>query len=237
LTASDGVDPMVNPKPGTSDVERWSWILLLLDAAEQAGLTPIDVGQFHRLAYFANCLSPVYDLPVAEGKVMKFVRGPHFTDVQWDLDRLYVMGKVDLRSFEPFHDENGWWFRASYVLNSATIEDIDRIRVSPRLARVHDFQVELAFAYAHMSEEEQETSSNRDVTYADPLVPEGELIDYAEWDEEKNYTEQTVESMSRYLPRDFRVQPRDRIHLYFRYLTRVEPVRMERRVAAGGGSL
>lgn len=220
-------------KAGASDEERWSWLLLLLDAAEQAGLTPISVARFHQLAYFANCLAPVYDLPAEDGKVMKFVRGPHFTNFQWDLDRLVVLGKISVRNFEPFEDLHGWWFTASYVLSDGTFEEINTIRVSPRLARVHDFQVELAFAFASLTDEVQETSPDRDATYADPLAPEGEIVDFAEWDP-SNYTKDAVDGMTRYVPAGLRLQPRDRIHLYFRYLTRVDPVQKQAALVVGG---
>lgn len=166
---------------------------------------------------------------------MKFVRGPHYAELQWDLDRLYVMGKVEMRDFEPFHDEDGWWFRANYVLAPETFEQIAWIRRSPRLARIHDFQIELAFAFATLPEEVQNTTSERDATYADRLVGDRTLIDFAWWSKPgRNYSEEVTRSMTRFAPEGVRLLPRDRIHLYFRYLSRVDPVRPAR-MAAGGG--
>ncbi len=219
--------------PGRADLERWAWMLLLLDASERAGLTPIDTPRLHRLAYFANCLAPVYDLPVADGKIMKFVRGPYYPDFQWDIDRLVAMGLMSLRTFEPFEDVHGWWFSASYVVPPTALEHIPFIRESPRLARIHDFQVELASAFADMPDEVQMTSGERDATYADPTVPEGALIDFAEWTtRQQNYSNQAAQAVSNYSPLGLRLLARDRIHLYFRYLQRVEPI-----APAGGTDL
>lgn len=209
--------------PGKSDLERWAWIVLLLDAVEQAGLAPVEADRFHNLAYFANCLAPVYDLPVSDGKIMKNRRGPFYPDLQWDLDRLVVMGAVTMRSFDPFRDRNGWWFRASYVLPSRSSELVESIRQSPRLARIHNFQVELAFAFADLPDEVKNTTADRDANYADPTVLNGDLIDFAEWDED-NYTELAAESVTNYAPSGVRLNARDRLHLYFRYLKRVPPV-------------
>jgi hypothetical protein len=204
-------------------VAQWAWILLLLNAAERAGLTPIETPRLHRLAYFANCLAPVYDLPAADGKIMKFVRGPFYPDLQWDIDRLVAMGLVELRTFEPFRDAQGWWFSASYVMPPAGIAIISTIRESPRLARIYEFQLELAAAFADLPEDVQNTSGERDATYADPKVPEGALIDFADWDR-RNFTDQAAELLASHAPANLRLGQRDRIHLYFRYLRRVDPL-------------
>jgi hypothetical protein len=155
---------------------------------------------------------------------MKFVRGPFYPDFQWDLDRLVVMGMVNLRTFEPFEDVHGWWFNASYVMARSTLEHIPVIRQSPRLARIHQFQMEIATAFADMPEEVQRTSSERDATYADPTVLEGALIDYADWTRRKNFTHEAAQAISDYSPPGVRLNARDRIHLYFRYLRRVDPI-------------
>lgn len=217
------------PGPGTPEqgvpVARWAWILLLLDAAERAGLTPIETPRLHRLAYFANCLAPVYDLPVADGKIMKFVRGPFYPDLQWDTDRLVAMGLVELRTFEPFRDTQGWWFSASYVMPPAGVATIATILESPRLARVYEFQLELAAAFSDLPEDVQHTSGERDATYADPKVPEGALIDFADWDR-RNFTDKAADLLASHAPANLRLGQRDRIHLYFRYLRRVDPLLM-----------
>jgi hypothetical protein len=209
------------PELAPTEVERWAWILLLLDSAERAGLTPIETPRFHTLAFFANCLAPVYDLPAASDKIIKFARGPFYPDFQWDLDRLVAMGFVELRSFEPFQDARGWWFTASYVASARALHSIEYLRESPRLARIHAFQRELASAFADLPDVVQGTSPERDATFADPTVPEGALIDFAAWAD--NHSGQAAEAVSQLVGPGLRLGPRDRIHLYFRYLGRVEP--------------
>ena len=47
--------------PVASEV-RWSWLLLLLDAAERSAMTPLTNRRLHSLAFYGNTLAPVYDL-------------------------------------------------------------------------------------------------------------------------------------------------------------------------------
>ena len=72
------------------------WLLILLDGAERAGLTPMSKERFHRLVYLANSLAPIYDLPPPDRKILKYKHGPFYPDVQWDLDRLAVQGLVEI---------------------------------------------------------------------------------------------------------------------------------------------
>ena len=99
-----------------ADLGRRVWLLLLLDGAERAGIAPLAEMRLHRLVFLANVLAPVYDLPVEDGKVVKYRRGPFYPDVQWDLDRLAVSGLADISEIRHIKDEHGWWFSAKYGL-------------------------------------------------------------------------------------------------------------------------
>ena len=79
---------------GIDDLNRRIRLILLLDAAESAGLTPLPILHLHTFAYMSNVLSPVWDVPVLEGKVLKRRGNPFYTSLQYDLDRLVGMGVV-----------------------------------------------------------------------------------------------------------------------------------------------
>src|SRR5712692_8501575 len=69
-------------------------VIQLLEAAERAGITPIPARRLHAYAYLADVLSPVWDLQPFDGKVLKVKHGPHYPDLQRELDRLVVLGLV-----------------------------------------------------------------------------------------------------------------------------------------------
>ena len=77
--------------------------------------------KLHGFAYLADVLSPVWDLAPFDGKIYKSEGGPHYPDLQDELDRLVVMGLVIVRElrYEPIGD-GGARIIGSYALNLAS---------------------------------------------------------------------------------------------------------------------
>jgi hypothetical protein len=203
-----------------SHIARRAWLLLLLDGVEHAGASPIASTRLHRLAFLANCLAPVYDLPSPDGKIVKYRRGPFYPDLQWDVDRLVAQNLVSMRNLEHVRDVAGLWFRADYELSDAGVTAVHKLTDSPRAERGHGFLRELAAAYAALPEGAREDAALSDATFTDPLVNLGSLIDFAEWDV-RNFTHQTADAFADFVPPAVHLTPRDKLHLYFRYLDRM----------------
>jgi hypothetical protein len=194
---------------------------LLLDGAEQAGLNPLDVVRFHRLVFLANCLSPAYDLEPQNGKVYKQRHGPLYTDVQWDLDRMTAMGLVSVSDI-GWHSsgDSAIAFSARYAVSKKGIEMIDRLREVPSVGRQRAFLLEVAAAYGSLDAENQGVAALQDATYSDPDVPNGEVIDFGEW-QVRNFSVDATDAFDQYLRRPIPLTRQDRLYLYFRYLNRV----------------
>lgn len=201
-------------------IGRRVWLLLLLDCAERAGVGPVNNMRVHRLAFLANCLAAVYDLPAPDGKILKYRRGPFYPVLQWDLDRLVAQDLVTVAAFEHIADEFGAWFRADYCLSDAGVDAIADILIAPAAARMHAFLLEILAAYSTLPDESRTKAALEDATYSDPIVRDGSVIDFAEW-EQRNYTKQATESLAKYVPGGVRVSRREKLHLYFRYLDRM----------------
>jgi hypothetical protein len=198
---------------------RRSWLLLLLDGVARAGLPSVEAMRLHRLAFLANCLAAMYDLPAADGKILKYQRGPFYPVFQWDLDRLVAMGLVEVRSLRHELDVFGPWFHAEYALSSVALPAVEHLRRAPGLERTHRFLVEIATAYAALPEDHREQAALVDATYADPLKLEGSVIDYAQW-HVRNFSIGTANAFEQYLASGIRLSQREKLHLYFHYLDR-----------------
>src|SRR5258708_3989440 len=111
--------PSLDDAPRTANLMRRVWLLLLPDGAERVGLIPISKLRLHRLAYLANALSPLYDLPVPDGQIVKYKRGPYYPDLQWDIDRLAVQGSIRIYVIRHARDKFGWWLDADYGLTES----------------------------------------------------------------------------------------------------------------------
>lgn len=162
------------------DVERKLRILGILDAAEQIGLTPLSVGPLHAIAYFADALAPVWNMPIIDGQILKRYR-PYYPALQDDLDRLVGSGVVEVSAVSYVQVEGGSWrLEGNYKLHRAFA---DRILASakdmPQQARELTFVREVVFATSGLGASGVEEASDVDAAYADPLIDVGGVIDVA----------------------------------------------------------
>ncbi len=202
-----------------STLRRRVRLIVLLDSAERAGLVPLPILRLHTLAYLANVLAPVWDMPALEGKILKRHGGPFYPALQRDLDRLVGMGVVLISGLGHVRDEEGRWrLEGSYRLRRAIAERVlqylDRLDDERRLAAFVD---ELAFALSALSDEDLDGAMQEDATYSDPIVGVGNVIDFAEW-QQKNYAANAARHFERLLPSGARATPGEKLHFYVRHL-------------------
>ena len=76
-------------------------ILMLLDAADYAVISPIPIPRFHALAFLADVLSPVYKFAPLTSRILKRRAGPYFPDLQWQIDRLIGLNLVTPHKLTP----------------------------------------------------------------------------------------------------------------------------------------
>ncbi|MFN3625044.1 MAG: hypothetical protein ACK4TP_13400 [Hyphomicrobium sp.] len=199
-------------------------LIVLLEAARSAGLTPIDVVRLHTLAYLSNVLSQVWDMPPMDGKILKRRGGPFYPAMQADLDRLVGMGLVLLGRVGHRQDEDGRWrLEGEYRLNSSLAAPVlDAIRRSEAEARTLRYVKEIAFALAGLDEAEIDRAVSEDATYADPAISPGNVVDFGEWQrwQEKNYSANASLRLGDLLPSGRRASTGEQLHLYVRHLHR-----------------
>ena len=206
-----------------NEADHWAraWLMTLLDGAARAGLTPLSQATIHHLAFLANVLAPIYGLPVETGLVTRWKRGPYSPELQWDLDRLSIMGLADIISVGPVSDR-GKWFVARYGLGPLAPTFLERSLAVGSLARVHRFHCELLTAFASLAPTLRGAVVDQDATYANTVdgdLGESEtVIDFAEW-KNRNYTQRASATLETHLG-GIRVDPRRRVHVYLRYLAR-----------------
>src|ERR1700722_19243301 len=93
-------------------------VIQLVDAAERAGITPIPSRKLHAFAYLADVLSPVWNLPSFDGKILKLEGGPHYPDLQREMDRLVILGLLQISDMTYVErGRDGARLDASYALN------------------------------------------------------------------------------------------------------------------------
>lgn len=201
---------------GLSTTAQTVRVLTLLDALAAAGLAPSSSRALHELAYLANVLAPVFDLPPLDATLLKRKSGPYYPELQQTIDRLVGRGLVEARELRYVLDEVEQRYRisASYLLRHSEVRAaLDRYRELYPIEAL--FLDELAAAYSALSDAEQGYMAVGDARYADVSVDVNNVIDFGEWTSaEKNFSRNAAMTFApgRHL------QPAERLYLYLDHL-------------------
>lgn len=204
-------------------VRRRVRLLMLLDAADYAVISPIATPRFHAFAYLADVLSPIYDLSALSGVVLKRRIGPYFPDLQWELDRLVGLGLVDVSELRPVVEVAHAYLDASYSLRrDATDPILDLVHEDKVFAALRDFFRELAGALGAVPDNDLDATTQADVTWETGHA--GTVIDYAEW-RARNYSKLSAERIEelareRFGQTGLELSPGAKVNLYVQYLRR-----------------
>jgi hypothetical protein len=210
--------------PGESaagSIRRRVRLVLLLDASREAGIEPLPTLRLHMIAYLANVLSPVWDMPSADGSVLKRGGGPFYPDLQFDLDRLVGLGVVRVESLRHRRiDDDHYRLEGSYRLNPALAEPIlAYVNTMPEEEAAARFVRELVLALSSLSDDEMDRAATEDATYANPRIGNDNVIDFGEW-MGANYSAAAAEKVGNLVPTQAVVGASEKVHLYIRHLRR-----------------
>jgi hypothetical protein len=219
-----------------SDVEldilrRRGRVLVLLDAAERAGITPLESTKFHAFAYLADVLSPVWYLPAFNGVILKTTGGPFYRDFQREIDHLVVAGLLEVHDLKYVdRPRDGARISARYSLRfgSPQLETLlaalgarsADAAIDRRDCLFHTFLVELANALARLPDNEIDKAASADVTYADPRIAINNLLelDSAREGERANLSVATADRFNTFVPEGLKLSSGEKLYLYASYL-------------------
>lgn len=195
-------------------------LVMLLDAAEAAGLLPLGILRLHAFAYLSNVLAPVWNMPVLDGRILKRRGGPFYPDLQQDLDRLVGQGVAIISGLGHVQDEaKRWRLEGAYRLNRTFADPIlEALSHFPDERRLGTFILELSYALSALSDEELDRAFSEDATYSDPMVTIDNVIDFADW-RDRNYSANAADKFELVIPGG-NATPGEKLHLYVRHLQR-----------------
>ena len=207
-------------------------VLLLLEAVERAGISPLLSSRLHAFAYLADVLSPVWDLVPFDGKIYKSDGGPHYPELQNELDCLVALGLVQVKNLRYEPSKDGARITADYALNFSS-EHLEAIlsalgasgpeaALDPDDCNLYAFLVELAGALATLPDDQIDTAASVDVTYLTKASLHN-VVDFAEWAEDHwdaNPSWRTAERFRTFLPQASSLSSGEKLYLYAAYLGR-----------------
>jgi hypothetical protein len=192
-------------------------LILLLDACEAAGLTPIPVQRLHALAFLANVLSPIWSLSSYDGKILKRRGGPFYPELQKQLDRLVGLCLVSVSDVEYVEEDGHWRLDGAFILDSVKAADvIDTARLFKAEVDAMSFLRRLAFAVSRVARPLEELV-RFDATWSDLRTGTGDVIDFSEW-RSANYSAFSISAFTKFAPLGLPATRGDKIQLYMRFL-------------------
>ena len=195
-------------------------LVVLLDAAEAAGLAPIRILWLHAFAYLSNVLAPVWDLPMLDDAVLKQQGGPFYPRLQHDLDRLVGIGVANVSAIGHVKDLSGRWrLDGAYRLNRTFADPIlSTVRQFEEEHRVATFLHELGYALSALSDEDLDMAVSEDATYSDRMITYDNVVDFGSL-HGRNYTAAVAHEFSSLMPGG-NATSGEKLHLYVRHLHR-----------------
>lgn len=159
-------------------------ILMILEAARRAGISPLPAEVFHSIAYFSNILAPIYNIRSIDGKILRLKKGPYYPDLQTQLDWLVLCGLVNISNmkYQYIYDINNWRLFADYEVNNEKVKHfINKSLLLQDEKKDFEFIFKVSIALSELSNSEISISNEIDATYSDNATDYGNVIDYAEW--------------------------------------------------------
>lgn len=199
-------------------------LLQVLDALERAGGTPIAAADLHSFAYFANVLSPLWDVEPTEGSVLKGKGGPYFPLLQREIDLCVGDGLLVVNTIHPSVGEDGETrIAASFSLSVDCARGlVDQISTLPDEEQVRGFLLELAFAFLDISSDRRDDAALSDAAWSNPAIAEGRVVDFAEWVSStlQNPTWNTAQRFQEFAPKGVTLTRAEKLLMYMRLMKR-----------------
>lgn len=204
-------------------IRRRIRILLLLDAADYAVISPIAIPRFHALAFLADVLSPVYRFVPLSRRILKRRTRPYFPDLQWEINRLIGLNLVVPHDLLPVTPTTEPYVSASLSLERQRSAELLELVYSESDFRAHRrFFRELSGALSNLADADLDAAIQSDVTWG--AGSEGAVIDYAEW-HPNNYSVMSADRIEQLAAhtlgdRGAQLSASAKVSLYVQYLKR-----------------
>jgi hypothetical protein len=201
------------------DARRRLRIISILEGAERAGLTPLPLLQLHTIAYFADALSPVWDLRILDAQLLKRQDGPMSPVLQAEVDRLVGRGIAIPTSVTHVPDASGWRLDASYRLNPDFAGPIlAAVRSFDLQAKQLAFVQEVVYAVASLGDAGMSDAPTSDASYGSVMVDIGGLVDIEDQDGSPNETARVALRFGELMESEITLTDSEMVHLYVRQL-------------------
>ena len=195
----------------------------MLSAIERTGGVAISLESLNAFAYFANVLSPLWDIDPVEGSVLKD-GAPRFPSLEAELDMLVGEGLVKVVSLTMENrPEAGPRLTALFRIDHARATPaLQAIQALPDERSSEGFLLELASAFLDIHADRQDDAAAQDAAYSNPKVSTGRVVDFAEWvsPTRDNASWNVAQSFQRYVSDKVTLSRAEKLVMYMNLMKR-----------------
>ncbi|MFS8104611.1 hypothetical protein LFM09_46665 [Lentzea alba] len=193
-------------------------LVAIVHACERAGISPAPLQVIHTVAYFADALAPLWNIPVVEGQLLKKADVPSNPEIQADIDSLVGRGVLIPSSVRHVETSNGRRIDAKYALNMDFAERIlEAISLDEQFSKELSFVHEVTLALSGLGVSGMGNAVLVDATYADPLLDFGSIVNLSP-DIVPTRTVQVSQRFSQLMSTERSLSDAELTHLYVRHL-------------------
>ncbi|WP_160120023.1 hypothetical protein [Rhodovarius lipocyclicus] len=198
-------------------------LLQMLSAIERTGGVAISLESLNAFAYFANVLSPLWEIEPVEGSVLKD-GAPRFPALEAQLDQLVGAGLVDVASLSVEAQLDApakliALFRINHIKAAPVLKAIQAL---PDERSSEGFLLELAAAFLDIAPDRQDDAAIKDAAYSNPKVSAGRVVDFAEWvsPTRGNASWNVAQTFQRYVPEEVTLNRAEKLVMYMSLMKR-----------------
>lgn len=206
-------------------------LLMIMSALERTGIAPISMNKLHAFAYLSDVLSPVWGFLPYDGTVLKIEEGPHYSELQAEIDALVILGLINVLdlTYRMTGDAgariDGWYelrFESEHLPGILDKLGADPASdpLDPRDTLRNKYLLELAAAMAALPDDEIDKAAQFDATYADPSLGYSNVVhlDRGSAHRLPNRSIEITERFENFLPDEAGLSPGEKVYLYASYL-------------------
>jgi len=199
-------------------------LMQIMDALERVGGTPISMRNLHAFAFFANVLSPLWEVDPIEGSVLKERTGPYFPSLQREVDGCVGNGLLLVDAIEALVGAGGETrIDASLRLDTMRSKKlIEKISALPDETAVSGFLLELAFAFLEIAADRRDDATQWDAAWSDPSIADDRVVDFAEWVSStyQNPSWNAAQRFQEFAPKGVTLSRAEKLLMYMRLMKR-----------------
>lgn len=159
-----------------NEVVSQAKVLTLLKSLSSSGLTPISLDKFMVFSYLAANIGTTWGVKPLESAFLKNDSQPYSPQIEKSITSLVSKGLVRVSDIRIDVDNKNYDIDLELDLERS-LDIFELLNCFDDEIKFSEFTVELAFAFRGITEDRRKSFFKSDVTWDDPAISDGRLID------------------------------------------------------------